>query len=118
MASWNLNPLSPRRNPAWECALLLELCDGHDAGNRFLDHVDDRGFDRTPCWLLFTRSCPRGYAAAARTPGYGRKPRHSHRGEHHQAAGVGARVIVTFGVGLLWVVAILTQYFITRLDRF
>ena len=47
-------------------AHLLELCDGHDAGNRFLDHVDDRGFDRTRCWPLFTRSCPRGYAAAAR----------------------------------------------------
>ena len=47
-------------------AHLLELCDGHDAGNRFLDHIDDHGFDRTRCWPLLTRSCPRGYAAAAR----------------------------------------------------
>ena len=39
---------------------------GHDAGNRFLDHIDDHGFDRTRCWPPLTRSCPRGYAAAAR----------------------------------------------------
>lgn len=71
-----------------------------------------------PAAGLCLRARVRAVTPPRRAPGYGRKPRHSHRGEHRQAAGVGARVIVTFGVGLLWVVAILTQYFITRLDRF